>query len=353
MSLERSNMPLSAKQISVMDKNNKLDYNHIVQRGLVWEKSRKSGLIESMILGYPVSQIYCRRDRDLTQPKKKGSSSYVIMDGKQRLTTISSYINNEWALTTLKPVTYMTMDMEEEVADISGMTFEELPEEIQDKIKDTSINFMCFDDITPEEERELFKRLNAGKPLSTKAKVLANCRDLENILTMGTHSIFPKMMTENALSQKNQVTVIMKIWAMLNKDIDDVSFEGKFFNPMVEETVLTEEEKCQIIDTLDYMEEVYDYILEDDTDKANKKIAKKFFTETHLVSFAPFVEYARENGTDASIFGDFVKDFFTNLSEAEMTKYNDATLRGSARTENIKIRNEVISAVYDEFFKEA
>ena len=52
MSLEKAHMPLTVKQIAIMDKAEKFDFNHIVQRGLVWEHSRKSALIESLIFLY-------------------------------------------------------------------------------------------------------------------------------------------------------------------------------------------------------------------------------------------------------------------------------------------------------------
>lgn len=350
MSLDRMSTQLSAKQISTMVTNDKFDFNHIVQRGLVWEPARKTYLINSMILKYPVSQIWSRRDRDTDAPRKKGSSRYVIMDGKQRLTTIASFIKGEWKLSDMQPITYTTYNEEVETIDISGKYFEELPEEIQDIIKDTSITVVCFDDITPEEERELFKRLNNGKPLSTKARVLANCKDLENILNFGDHDLFHHMMTENAFSQKNHVSIIMKFWAMLNKPINEVSFEGKIFNPMVEDTIISEEEKIQLIDNFDYIEEVRDAILSEDS-KESKKLAKKFYTETHLVSMVPYLNQAREDDTSADMFAQFVADFFNNTPEDEMSKYTNATKAGSAKTDNIKIRDEVIRTAYDAFFQ--
>ena len=64
MSYDHASMPLSGKQITVIDSNRKFNFNHIVQRGLVWEQWRKSKLIESILKKVPVPQIYCRRDVD-------------------------------------------------------------------------------------------------------------------------------------------------------------------------------------------------------------------------------------------------------------------------------------------------
>ena len=61
MSLEKSNITWSARQLKGMVMNGKINFNHIVQRSFVWEKSRKSGLIESMIIGYPIPPVFAKR----------------------------------------------------------------------------------------------------------------------------------------------------------------------------------------------------------------------------------------------------------------------------------------------------
>lgn len=350
MSLDKSNMPLSAKQVSVMDRNGKFNYNHIVQRGLVWERSRKTDLIESMILGYPIPQIYCRRDRDETSKK---NSSYVIMDGKQRLTTIASFIQNDWALSFLPAVKYDSYDGEEVEMDISGKTFDELPEELQDKIRDTSINFIYFDAILPSEERELFKRLNAGKPLSAKARLIANCKDLDNILDIGNHVLFQDILTENARSQKSQVAIIMKMWAMLNQQIDEVSFEGKNFNKMAEEVVISAEATMILRDVMDMAHGIFQEMMSFE-DKRMKKLAKKFGTETHLVSFVPYLYKAYQDGNDdVENLSRWVEDFFMEQDEMETSQYYLACTSGSAKNDNIKLRDSIISESYNKFFEVA
>ena len=89
MSLEKASIVWSAKQLKGMVVNGKIDFNHIVQRSYVWERSRKSGLIESMIIGYPIPPVFAKRVDDGTG--KRGGNIYYIMDGKQRLSTIQEY----------------------------------------------------------------------------------------------------------------------------------------------------------------------------------------------------------------------------------------------------------------------
>ena len=349
MSYDHASMPLSGKQITVIDSNRKFNFNHIVQRGLVWEQWRKSKLIESILKKVPVPQIYCRRDVDPEAKKKKGASTYVVMDGKQRITTISSFIRNEWKLTQLPPIKYLTLDLEEAEADVSGLTFDELPEELQDMIKDTSFSFIYFDDITPEEERELFDRLNSGKALSTKAKLLCHCLDLEHILAIGEHDLFKGMLTENSLSQKNHVMIIMKIWAMMNKDIKELNFSGNDFNKMVETGKISKDEEIKLLDTFDYIMSVHESLIGEGS-REEKKIAKLFYTETHLVSLVPIIESARRLEISVDSFSEWISDFFTNTTEGIMMQYNEAVRIGSAKNANILTRNDILTSSYEDYF---
>jgi hypothetical protein len=154
MSLEKASIVWSAKQLSGMIKNDKIDFNHIIQRSYVWERTRKTGLIESMIVGYPIPPVFAKRMDDGTG--KRGGNIYYIMDGKQRLSTVKEYLNDEFALTSIPPVNYFDEEKDEECAvDISGMKFSALPDALKDHLNNATFNVTYFDNLTKEEEREL------------------------------------------------------------------------------------------------------------------------------------------------------------------------------------------------------
>ena len=150
MSLEKSSIVWSAKQLSGMIKNGKIDFNHIIQRSYVWERARKSTLIESMILGYPIPAVFAKRMDDGSG--RRGNNTYFIMDGKQRLSTVKEFLNDEFALTKLAPVTYFDTDADKEVeVDISGMKFSELPDGLKDFLNTVTFAVTYFDNLTKEE----------------------------------------------------------------------------------------------------------------------------------------------------------------------------------------------------------
>lgn len=342
MSLRRANITWNSKQISKMIENKKISFDNIVQRGDVWEAARRSYLIDSMITGYITPPIYAKRGEDKV---------YDILEGKQRLTTINMFLNDKFALTGLNDI-IVTDDVtgEEKTYKLNGMRFSELPEEIKEIINTFTFTIYYFDDITPDEIREVFKRLNNGKPLSTKERNIANCKDIENIIKIGQHNIFKEMMNEKSYNAKKFIPIIIKMYMMVNKVIEEVSFEGRNFNPEIEQIVISEENKEKLNDIFDLMEYVHDSIASD-TDKASAKIAKKIYKETHLVSLIPFVKKAVEENLNADIFTDWVMKFFSSTDGASISdEYNLASQAGSAKNENIQKRHRALEKNFEEFF---
>lgn len=344
MSLEKSSIVWSAKQLKGMVINGKINFDHIVQRSYVWERSRKSALIESMIIGYPIPPVFAKRI--VGDTTKRGDNVYYIMDGKQRLSTVKEFLNDEFSLTELVPVKYYDDDAAEEFEiDISGKKFSELPDALQNYLMTCTFNVTYFDNLTREEERELFKRLNAGKPLSAKSRLLASCKNIDDMLNLGEHPLFTDMLSEKALANKNQVTIIAKAWCMLNQEIKDVSFESKVLNPIMESMSISDNEKFELGNVFDYIMNVHANLVEN-----KKSIAKKFYTETHMISLIPFVRKAIENGISIEMFANWIESFYGTNGMSNHALYADACGAGSAKSSNIFDRNDALETDYNSFF---
>lgn len=347
MSLEKASIVWSAKQLSGMIKNGKIDFNHIIQRSYVWERSRKTSLIESMILGYPVPNVFAKRLVD--ESGKRGSNIYYIMDGKQRLSTVKEYLNDEFALTNLPSITYFDAELDKDVTlDISGKKFSELPDGLKDFLNTVTFNVTYFDNLTKEEERELFKRLNNGKPLSAKARTLASAKDIEELLDIGSHKLFEEMLTEKSRQNKNQATVVMKTFAMMNEEIENISFSSKEFNPYIEQTEISNDEKNELNKVFDYIFNVHEELI----GNHEKDVAKKLYTETHMISLVPYVKKSIDNDVNESMFAEFLINFFKTENDMDVYKeYMEATVSGVARNASIVARHNALGKSYKEFFK--
>jgi len=84
------------------------------QRKDVWDRKRQSELIESILMGIPIPLIYLFEDEHGTRQ---------IIDGKQRISALKRYINNDYVLTEL------TM-----LPKLRGMKFSEIPLLLQAKL---------------------------------------------------------------------------------------------------------------------------------------------------------------------------------------------------------------------------
>lgn len=70
----------------------KVIYEVDFQRNELWEPKQKHELIESILMGLPLPIFYFKQSED----------EYIVVDGKQRLSTLFSFFRNEFALKNLR-----------------------------------------------------------------------------------------------------------------------------------------------------------------------------------------------------------------------------------------------------------
>ena len=346
MRIEGASITWTNKQVAKMIEKKTISFDNLVQRGEVWELWRMSELIWSIVMNYPIPPIYCERGTGSDDNKVK---RFDCLDGKQRCTTIYKFLNDKFTLTKLKPIPYIDEDGTEKTIDISGKKFSELDEELQDIIRDSTITVKYFDNINQDKKAEMFRRLNQGKALSTKTRTLASAKNIEELLDLGNHKLFEEMLTEKSRQNKNQAVIVTKVLTMLHKDIDDVSFASKDFNPQIEGMEVSDNDKMELNKVFDYIINTHEEL------KGNheKDVAKKLYTETHLVSLVPFVKLSISNEIAESMFAEFLTNFFKTENDSDVyTRYMEATSQGVARNASIVARHNALEESYNEYFKE-
>lgn len=345
LKIEGSSITWTCKQIVKMIDKETINFNNVVQRSFVWERHRMSELIWSIIMGYPIPPIYAERGETDNDKVK----IYDVMDGQQRNTTIYKYLKDEFALTELKPIPYLDENGNECTVDISGKKFSELEEELQDIIKDATITVKYFDNLEQYQKAEMFRRLNNGKPLSAKNRTLASAKNIEELLDIGSHQLFEEMLTEKSRANKNQAVIVAKVLTMLKEEIISVSFASKHFNPAIEEMTITDGEKLELVKLFDYIVNVHDELKEN----KEKDVAKKLYTETHLVSLVPFIKAAIDNNISEAMFGEFLINFFKTENDSDTyAEYMEACSNAIAKNASIVARHEALEKAYGKFFKE-
>jgi hypothetical protein len=153
------NKPFSLKQLVDLIASDDIELAPGFQRNFVWDKTRQSRLIESILLGLPLPSIYLSQYDD---------GRLTIVDGLQRLTTIKKFLADELKLSNL-----------EYLKDCNGKKYSQL-DGVLSKLRlrrfgQTQIMCFVIDYRSPSKLKfDLFRRLNTGgKPLNNQE--IRNC----------------------------------------------------------------------------------------------------------------------------------------------------------------------------------
>ena len=140
------------------------------QRDYVYDDKKASKLIESMLMGIPLPTVYFCQEED---------GRYSVIDGQQRLTSISRFLKNDFALRCLQ-----------ELSDLNGLKFQDLENPLKPKLKNTSIRSIVILKQSQDLKYEIFARLNQGA-------VALNYQELRNCIYRGPFNALLNELSEN------------------------------------------------------------------------------------------------------------------------------------------------------------
>lgn len=89
--LERTATTISIASFHEQNQLNKFNYDPPYQRRSVWTDEKQSYFIDSILRNFPIPPIFLHRKIDTDT----GTTNFDVIDGKQRLTAIARFINNE------------------------------------------------------------------------------------------------------------------------------------------------------------------------------------------------------------------------------------------------------------------
>ena len=125
--------------------SNKLNLDPEYQRGIVWNYDKMMSLIESIIHGYYYPPIII----NLT------NGNYNCIDGKQRITSILNFINNQ--------IYYSINDKE--------IYFNDFDEQSKESFFNRQFQVCLYQDLDYDIELEIFRRVQKGEPM-TKMEIM-------------------------------------------------------------------------------------------------------------------------------------------------------------------------------------
>lgn len=200
---------------------------------LLWSIHYKSRFIESLILDYPIPLIFLA---DTNEGRME------IIDGLQRISTLSQFFRDEFELQTLKKLTTL-----------NGCSYYDLPEGEKNRLKAKSLRIIVLKKSTSEEVRkELFDRLNTSS-LRASASEVRRGRENDNplmklIVSLKDDELFKKTtgLSKTRINRKDDIELITRFFAfshnlknynnsVMNFIDDFVAAEGKVWSAEKEE----------------------------------------------------------------------------------------------------------------------
>jgi hypothetical protein len=178
------------------------------QRRPVWALRQKSNLVESILMGLPIPEIYVH-----TFTSETGKTTYAVVDGQQRVRTILQFIGLDRDEGEQDENKFSLSDLASD-SPWRGFTFEDLTPAQKMAFYGHQLAVRSLSNSTDEEIRDLFRRLNT---YLTKL----NDQELRNATYSGPFVALVNKLADEDYWAENQLVSAAMIRRM--KDIEFVS----------------------------------------------------------------------------------------------------------------------------------
>jgi hypothetical protein len=300
-----------------MYETRKLNFDLVIQRkDNIWDLPRKSMFIHSILNGFPVPALFATRDEE--------EAVYHFLDGKQRLTSVFSFLNDDFALHASTP------SIDEQA--VAGMTFSQLPEELRERIAQYDMDVVKMENVTPQEMEDMFYRLNNGVPLRKieTSRAILGSRVLRFVESIANMDFFAEKINLSKSARLRYVDqeLVLQILSMIYHE--NAGFSSKELQSLVFELrdmEIQAELRSKIQNASYYLNEAF-----------TKK--ESFLKKLHIPMLFKMVLETQGTGNmvPPKQFHEWAVHFFEKTPKI----YFEASQSGSARKENVQKRLQVI-----------
>lgn len=289
-----------------------------IQRDFVWTNVMMGNLISTMLLGYLIPPVV------IAEQKLENGSIRWLLDGKQRLTTISMYLANAFRISKKVEHPFITYQVaktdengkkiydennlpiyEEKIYDIRNKRFNDLPRELQKRIEDYGIRYDLYLGCTASEIESHIRRYNTSRAMNHSQRGLTFLGLDFGLSLRGIQrkNFFRKTYKEKDFSNGAVQRIIMESIMLINYQDAWKSSPEK-----IGEYLSQNADGGDFVEFAEYVDRV-DEILDDET-------REKFTTRDSFLWFKIFADFA-DMGVDDVKFNDFLKAF-DSLKETEI-----------------------------------
>ena len=250
------------------------------QRRLVWTEKQRVRLIETVLMGYPIPEIYLHRQSP--DDDAEGLTRHSIVDGQQRIKCLSQFMANEF------PIHRKHLDEINQQSEFSDKRWEDLSKEHRDAIREYSIQHRTIpSDVSLEDIRVVFKRLNeTDKSLNPQeirhaefdGEFIKAAEDLANLPIWRKYEVF----NDNNIRRMADVEFTTSLLTVLRQGLvtdttKAVNMMYDLFNDQYEDAA---KDRSEVEKRLDFIEQVFSH---EDTVSNFFSKPVHLFTVFHLV----------------------------------------------------------------------
>ena len=330
----------------------KITIDNSFQRNYVWLPKHQIKLIETILIGFPIPEIYLWHTKT---DHKNGDMWFSIIDGQQRIGAIVDYINGDYELET------KYLEKENINTGFAGKKFDILPPQFKNAIWKYKLSIrLVADSVSRDRIVEMFLRLNS-------TNMTLNPQELRNAKFDGEFIELCAELAENEFWEENKLFSIADIRRM--QDIQFISTILMFLRHGISEDTNQE----NINKTYDLFNEAYQERESDkdifeqlislvkkviNDDKAVSKFLKK---KTHLYTlFLVAYKYLQTKGDIPKTAIENYKKFVDNYNDEEaiisnysqdlatkILEYKRLSSTGTQGKSNRISRNNIIEEVME------
>lgn len=223
---------ITVKQLYDMVLEGMIDIAPEYQRHFVWDINRQSALIESLLLGIPIPSLFMATNKD---------SSWEVIDGLQRLTTILNFIGDDEELSKTG-VSHSKLKLSglEKLDSMNSVIYKDMPMSMQFMLQTRPLRITVLNDRSDFNVRyDLFERLNTGG-VTLHEQEIRNCvftgefNDFIKELSLNLHFQSVVKMTATAERSGSYEELVLRFFAYYEDSEKFVHSVKGFLNDFME-----------------------------------------------------------------------------------------------------------------------
>lgn len=322
-------MKFSVKELKLLDlykKRNLINFP-VFQRGSIWFEEKKKLLIDSIFKGIDIPKLYLQ--------KTKGG--WDCIDGHQRINTVVGFFDGEF--------------------EYNGNVFEDLTDKEKEVFENYKLTISEITEITEDEIRTLFIRLNLGIPINSGEKLNAIKSNLgEFVKKMAEHPFMKTVSIPSRRFAKEQVC------AQICNNSMAINKTGEFRNSKYEDLEnlyrnykdfdLNSKEAKEILSILDKLIEIF-------SDKASEIRNRASIVSVYLLVEEMIVrgEIKGKEKTLEKFYLDFIRDLKKEVklgidaTNRFLISYESKVIQAADSKGSIRDRHDKLKEAFDYYLE--